>query len=479
MPVYHAESSVAVTVSGRIHRLPLEVLARMFKFYVGKDEQDNSFDPTYEVFPLGAVCKTWRYTAWTTPSLWTRLRFKFGSRTTESKVQLAMGWLMRSGVLPLDVYLSATESTETIILPLVDLVNRLLYRCRFLILSNLTYLAQSRFSPPSRSSILEILRIIPLTITSPLYLGPNVAPKDLCILGYYVNLLDINWGNLTTVEGLEVCLIDVFHVINMAPQLVSFRRVYVHMDSSLPPDGYKQITHSKLQNLMIESHEDSESEADVALDTFFRTVSLPSLIDCCTESQCYPFPSAAFCSFLSRSSCSIQELDIYTASIETDVLIEIAKASPNVRNFSLEFPPHTGVPEVHRRQSNLGPFYDALVQVSETTGSYVLFPHLQKFSICADAVFPWKNFPRICRRTNLKGICISVLKGYEDPDFFPSSWELFAELLELNEARNFDIKYGNRSLLEQAFHYLKSSGKEYSSDLVDRFAKTLTSFEDE
>ncbi|KAH9477158.1 hypothetical protein JR316_0011075 [Psilocybe cubensis] len=100
-----------ITRSDHIHRLPLEVLALMFELCVGKDEQDNHLVEIYEVFPLGAVCKTWRYTAWTTASLWTRLRFKFGSRTTESKVQLAMEWLMRSGELPLDVYLSDTEST--------------------------------------------------------------------------------------------------------------------------------------------------------------------------------------------------------------------------------------------------------------------------------------------------------------------------------------------------------------------------------
>ena len=93
-----------------IHKLPPEIASQIFimampqqnlEFPWVQDVIHKQFNPLF----LGAVCRTWRGIAWTTPELWTTFihHTKRTLRLTEWHLEISADWLNRLGTLPLTV----------------------------------------------------------------------------------------------------------------------------------------------------------------------------------------------------------------------------------------------------------------------------------------------------------------------------------------------------------------------------------------
>lgn len=140
-------------------------------------------------FHLGAVCRTWRNIAWTTPSLWTSLVFWVVYDTTEPQVQLAIEWLNRSGNLPLSIVLrNCSSEKELLVLPLIDVSNRSLSRCLHFYLDNFTSLTLSRLHQFTVPCVLQYLRLNRAKFTTPFNFGPvasHEASDRPCVIKAY------------------------------------------------------------------------------------------------------------------------------------------------------------------------------------------------------------------------------------------------------------------------------------------------------
>ncbi|KAF9479376.1 hypothetical protein BDN70DRAFT_878859 [Pholiota conissans] len=118
-------------------KLPPEILATIFQACVEDPSYYNSFeaaDPPASFPPppflLGAVCRTWRDIAWSTPRLWSSITIHLDYRPDRHAIQrtLAEEWLGRAGQLPLSIRLVADlhhRGTDIQLLqPLVGLINQ-------------------------------------------------------------------------------------------------------------------------------------------------------------------------------------------------------------------------------------------------------------------------------------------------------------------------------------------------------------------
>ncbi|PPQ90016.1 hypothetical protein CVT25_009656 [Psilocybe cyanescens] len=349
-----------------IHRLPFEVIAYMFEFYT----EDHHYKK--DALPLGAICKVWRHIAWTTPSLWTTLVFRASENTTERQVQLAIGWLHRSGKMPLSIDLytsSGSDKLEFTILPLIDVIYLSLARCRRLELRGFADLIFSRFPRYQGPSILRFLNIEPAREpTTPLNPGPQVAPTKLTIDFVHLNVLVINWSNLINFHAIGLYWDELIHVLTLAPRMVKCHQKFIRPRISILSKGYKLILQSQLEDLFLQFYDDEPE--------FFQNMTFPNLSHCqVTTPELFPTP--AFLGFLARSSCSIQTLGIMSTCIPTEDLIQIVKALPSITtlilsNFSFN----------DYRQPPLDPFCQALCEDSRYTnrpilpGEVVLLPLL-------------------------------------------------------------------------------------------------------
>ncbi|KAI0682391.1 hypothetical protein BC835DRAFT_1400355 [Cytidiella melzeri] len=106
-----------------INRLPPELLGTIFELLTGPRPR-LIFDTEYEEpgwHQVQLVCRHWRYTAINTPALWSYVHVSnIHSELLESECAFASASLVRSGVVPLDVYLRGNCRDEIIARSLLE-----------------------------------------------------------------------------------------------------------------------------------------------------------------------------------------------------------------------------------------------------------------------------------------------------------------------------------------------------------------------
>ncbi|PPQ80916.1 hypothetical protein CVT25_014338 [Psilocybe cyanescens] len=461
---HHLISRESSESESGIHRLPFEILAYIFEFYV---EFTNVwfYKPVKGPFLLGAVCRTWRHIAWMNPSLWTSLIFILDEKTTEVKVDLAIEWLGRSGNLPFSATLTGFNGREEEILRLIDAINESLSRCRHLALQFFTSLTFSRFSQIREASVLQSLIIdTSEQLDSQLDFGPLAAPHNLEISNIPWDFLVMNWTNLTDFRGTNLFVKDILEILTLAAQMTSCHVHDVRNPFVIPRHHDRKVVHSQLKYLNLRFQFSDHSLVDIAMITFFQNVTFPNLTTCKTGTY-HEFPTTHFLDFVARSSCSITHLRLTEYYISSDDLIQIAQALPSITHLDLSYTYYN--PDT---QPPLTAFYEAFCRDSRyhtiLPGDIVLFPMLQRLDIRTPCPFPWAWLPGFRSqyrqdgdtytiapgRPNLESFIIACrvyeadstvvdddLKCDEDgkPEYFPTgligSWETFSELMEMSK----------------------------------------------
>ena len=116
-----------------VRQLPPDVTSTIFEFCL-PDFTDYKSSSSYAFFQedlsfplsLGAICSYWRDIAWSTPSLWSSLVVRVGSKQNPRIITgLAQEWFARSGQLPLSIHILAFyNKTPSALRALADIINR-------------------------------------------------------------------------------------------------------------------------------------------------------------------------------------------------------------------------------------------------------------------------------------------------------------------------------------------------------------------
>ncbi|KAF9541493.1 hypothetical protein CPC08DRAFT_717136, partial [Agrocybe pediades] len=107
------KTNINVTHCSHIIRdLPIEILTRIFYLCFSKEMRDYGEPVDEDAFvplKIGAVCRTWRQIVWSSPQFWTVIfmkRLLSSASHVFNQYAVMEGWVERSGVLPLHVYIT-------------------------------------------------------------------------------------------------------------------------------------------------------------------------------------------------------------------------------------------------------------------------------------------------------------------------------------------------------------------------------------
>ncbi|KAF4611794.1 hypothetical protein D9613_004472 [Agrocybe pediades] len=355
------------THSPIIRDLPVEVLSRIFKACFPdntNDITDDDWEPGHKhvAIPLriGAVCRTWRHIAWSSPELWTGVllsrRFNSSSRVCD-QYGIIKEWISRSGALPLNVYVYEEED-EAEDLDVVDYSwERIADECRcwemsleILALSsnrwkdatlNLsTYsfeciASTSKLKPPIRNLNLSSsgdcgwqpleskwkdgLKLWQEFSSS----GPQHVTTDLPVRFKTFNL---NWQHVRRVETDGWSLQDCLDLLKSSPHLFScsFAFVLEYEEDPEPRPDEPVTCHASLNELSLQCSDAAH---------FFDHVTLPSL-----EVLTYPTDSLkdepmqkddpSLMSFFTRSSFPLVALSVAAHMFTPEYMVTILGTIP-------------------------------------------------------------------------------------------------------------------------------------------------------
>ncbi|KDR86091.1 hypothetical protein GALMADRAFT_150403 [Galerina marginata CBS 339.88] len=396
------------TQKNRIHdpitsRMPPEVVSTIFEFCLPPTpcDSDHFLTPSKgNPLKLGAVCRAWREIAWSTPRLWTVISVCVNAPGLAARCDLARGWLVRSGGLPLTIHIftSISCSTDTLLtspdtLHFIKLINQHSNRWQRLDLSVPFPLVSEFCGDSNPVSIMRTLRIDLERIRGIRSGGQfsmrNVKPHptNVSLSSLRLKAVDIEWNNVTQAVVKDLQVDECFELLRRAPKL---RRCKLASFSTYRP-GQEQfpipeniIVHHQLRNLSLEFPVGSD-----AVSSICNKVSFPALLRLsCTMDECI-VPTQSLVSFLKRSSCALEKLLIMDASFDNDdMMIDLLQATPSL--VRLDLLPH--------RWANYSPdrLFERLARTSIAKDEDNIFlPKLRFFRYHVEENISWDLVPGI------------------------------------------------------------------------------------
>ncbi|KAF4620874.1 hypothetical protein D9613_000027 [Agrocybe pediades] len=323
------------TSSGSLVRyFPTLDTFQLFKSSHGPKDRTGAFRPLV----LGAVCKTWRSVAWTTPQLWNQPFFDDTIFKNQGRDSLAFEWISRARTLPLELTLrivqppSATTITSS---PFSFSESRTLEFLQGLTSSASQWKSLDLHMPlnlmdyivrqvPSWGNI-HILTLRPVKIDRP---ESNLHQLT-------VQELNINWSQVreATMENLshEEC----FKVLSAAKSATKchFHSVYELRSSSnlvLP------LTHPNLRYLSLNSFQN-------ATEKLFSVVTLPNLLQFSFAQQGFQtrfnrHNNPLFAFFQRSRPFQLQKLELLGVILDTEDLKSLLETLPAISHLHLVMP---------------------------------------------------------------------------------------------------------------------------------------------
>jgi hypothetical protein len=335
--------------SPMINLLPPEIISLIFTFCV---PDFNDYDPETFVrgdppvpFLLGAVCRSWRSIAWSTPMLWSCLSLHLSSQDLTILVDLMKEWLRRSGELPLSVRLSCDpvsgdrgDAIHRTGQPYIFQMIRTIsddYRHRLHALDlriPATYF--EGFHMLQSDSILESLYIDPPDGQSDsehtLELGFTPRLRRLHLSSVYLKCVQIQWSNITHVHAYAFYVDECLEILRRAPQLVWCKFPLMISGTAPYPEPEEPLIVPSLKFLHI------SREKRVSLTVFINKLILPSLEELFYRASDDATEWELLISLLTRSACPLNSLTLHDAFIISELdLIRLVQKAPRLRKLSI------------------------------------------------------------------------------------------------------------------------------------------------
>jgi hypothetical protein len=296
-----------------IRDIPNEVVCIIFSFChdpVTPKRSEESLDQSrrFCMLTLGAVCRKWREIAWTTPELWTFMRMpdvpdNNCSSSFSLQVELAKEWLDRTANLPLSISLETQVRVPSRNFPdfnphvgeLIRVLNLHSRRWQcFDIYIPMMYFPLF-YNLPSESAQNESERLQHLRLDgfqlhhdhkSRIPFNANghlLTPTRVTLGPLHIRLLNIHWGNVTSLNCSALFVDEFLALIRFAPHMTDFTLGLVEGRDyeGLYPIPDAPFIHSQLRQLTITQLQTRATTMTdrhaVTMDTLFSKLTLPSL----------------------------------------------------------------------------------------------------------------------------------------------------------------------------------------------------------
>ena len=277
-----------------IHRLPAELKNYIFELFLPlRDEWGESHEigrPSKSVKPLylTSICRNWRDTAWSNPTLWSAMHFAFGTRSTtcspSSQINFVHDWILRSRTMPLTLHIVVHNSEgEEQLKGVIDAISQCSNKWHSLSIDMSWTLLRAFLHNISQYRLLRRLKLIVRRawgpeetndpVTMPL-LNPTVSPEKIEIYGISFQSLQISW-HLSYAKVHSFDLEEIAQLFKYASQMthcvISSLKLGVK-NFSMPP-----ITHQRLKTLSL----CSTRYADELKAVLLGSLTLPCLQEFC------------------------------------------------------------------------------------------------------------------------------------------------------------------------------------------------------
>lgn len=336
-------------------QLPPEILGTIFEAYVD--------DPSYEDFLyeadvadcratsgnpllLGAVCRTWRDIAWSTPRLWTSLTVHVDFARQPTQTRLTQEWLARSGKLPLSIRLVDYKQRNddiNLIRPLISAINQYAQRWRNLHIHLPTCMFPWFKPVGNHVPMLEYLKVegkhhfanddwMDENTRDLLWLGDTPSLKYLSTSRISLINLKVGWENVTHFAGENVSIAECLEIVRRAPLLEHcvFQSTSGSTEDLPPPSA--PILVQRLRTFSVTF----PNQGGLALMQSVTSPALETLAVVGPLSGCLP-------AFFVRSHCPLQRLSLTFFGDDPKCLIDLLRTQPSLTALSLGWSPLPGL----------------------------------------------------------------------------------------------------------------------------------------
>ncbi|KIM36479.1 hypothetical protein M413DRAFT_424844 [Hebeloma cylindrosporum] len=329
-------------------RLPAEMVSYIFAIYT--EDVNSNFDPRDPIVErgpllLGAVSKSWRRIAFSTPQLWNTININIlPNDDLTTQVELTKEWLARSRQLPLHISLVSEESDTELdpnpLIPLCNVLQNVSSRWCRLVLGISATLYSTFLGDVTCAPTLEALQIIDHDDSSSesnksFYLPHTPLLKDVNIhLHAPFSCISIDWSNLIKFEANPITIDEYFYILPLSDGLECFRLGGIFgCDEALPTTP---LTHSTLREFYIETNAATMNSSDMV--TMLELVEFPSLVKFGYHSGSSTFPNSAISSLFTRSRCRLTHFALSgnLMNCTSDDLISILSDLPTITDLKLE-----------------------------------------------------------------------------------------------------------------------------------------------
>ena len=331
-----------------VRLLPPEIISEIFTFCIPSFEHPSDDSPIQTMgtsipLRLGAVCLSWRRTAWGTPNLWSTVTLHITSAIKlNSRVHLLDEWLSRSGHLPLSIRLSASEEVSWVGANSEDLIKSIAkysFRWRNIDI-RIPSVCYQHLPPCDDEQSFPLLHSI--LLRPPGGQGDRVhrinistAPslRHLSLSCLYLRSITFHWEVITHLDLESFYVDESLEMLRQATSLVqlNLRRVLGGDDRHDLPE--EPVVLPALERMIIVNDKGTD------MPLFFDKITTPSLraLDYTGEGL-ISIASAEVNELITRSGCPLQELSISKASIREEALISLIAVVPTLVKLTLVMP---------------------------------------------------------------------------------------------------------------------------------------------
>ena len=339
---------------GPIHRLPLELLMVIFSFCISRDRIVWP-SPTHGPLLLVRICSAWREIVLSMPKMWSSIYLDIRSKQCGSKyVEMVDTWLGRSGNCPLSLTLVVfwSRSGKALVLPdacadtatkITALYFRYVQRwqhVRFIISATRVFKTPIPFevcgniaAPMLESLAVETSKLMHLFLWRPLNIVLRSVPR-LCDFSFSIqdstdavtsSVLHPPYSQLTHLDlNTFDSFGDVLNVLRASKNLVEYcLTLEFDLQYSVKDPELVDVIHPSLRFLRIDTEWGLSGILDHLILPSLRYLAVDFNRVCFDDTdEDVIWPQSEMTSFLTRSSCPVEELLLINSAVTKDDLIK-------------------------------------------------------------------------------------------------------------------------------------------------------------